>query len=480
MDDTALALTCFFPQLVVGILVFFRAWRCIGPVHSMLIRRAHKKKEAWATVQLDKPTERLTAADDRLQPVLAKTMNDLAQLDAYRKTLVTGSAFLSHTRNEANFIMDNSSGGLAIPPACPLERAGLIYSPMSLTAIVVLRNAGSRNMMVNALGFGLMMSSFVSLVWLAEMKGSDSVDAIIVSMLRSRIRLARSGFNFLVAFLIIGLLNFVVARWRDYLVTCQTVQAKLRDLGVAIGAAVTNGADAATRVRLFQIYRYLNVVHCMTYAGSDDQLPQTADGYGMLGLLTPAEAKCLEPLGTCSSKAMGDSQRETLLGWVGGILGAMVREGKLHGPFSPPSQGMVNGLRSACAGYDDLSVRHMPNLWIACTHTLMVFVFTLVDLEIVLDLSASDLEKEPRWMLLVATCFALLAILIVNYVYMLAWAMIQEFSSPFGGDSDDDYSPHALLGSTERSLFASLRSSFDRAVIEEGLSAKSEGVTARS
>ena len=47
--------------------------------------------------------------------------------------------------------------------------------------------------------------------------------------------------------------------------------------------------------------------------------------------------------------------------------------------------------------------------------------------------------------------------------------MIKELSSPFGADSDDDYNPDALLGSTERSLFGNLRTSFDRAHIDAGL-----------
>jgi len=278
--------------------------------------------------------------------------------------------------------------------------------------------------------------------------------------------------------MLLGLLNFVVARWREYLAVLQTVKAKVQDLGVAVGAAVIDGADADTRRRLFRIYRYLNVVHAMTYASVEAQLPQSAEGFGVLGLLNAAEIAVLAPLARPGSKSLAE-QREAVVGWVGGLLGAMVRDAKLHGPFSPPSQGMVNGLRAACAQYDNLAVRHMPNLWIACTHTLMVFLFALVDLQIVFDLSASELDASPRGMLLCACVSTFVASAVVNYVYMLAWAMIEELSSPFGADSDDDYNPGALLGAAERSLFASLRTSFDRAFLDAGLSGKSDGVSTR-
>jgi hypothetical protein len=55
---------------------------------------------------------------------------------------------------------------------------------------------------------------------------------------------------------------------------------------------------------------------------------------------------------------------------------------------------------------------------------------------------------------------------VYSQVYMLAWAMIEELSHPFEADSDDRYNFDAWLGSTECSLFASLRSSFDRPLLE--------------
>jgi len=338
--------------------------------------------------------------------------------------------------------------------------------------IVLLRNRGSRNMLWNAAGVGLMSSSILSLVWLGEMQGSGSSAVDFISVVRSHMSACVNGFKFFVSFLLFGLLNFVVGRWRDYLAAGQTVQAKVEDLGVAIGAAVVDPTNADTRRHLFQLYRWINMVHAMTYAGVDDQLPRTADGYCALGLLTATEAKILTPLAPCAVKSVMDKQREAVLGWIGGLLGQMVRDGKLHAAFSPPSQGMVNGLRAACTAYDNLSVRHMPNLWIACTHTLMVFLFVLVDLTIAFDISPSELDGNPRGILLVASVTAFCSATIVSQVYMLAWAMIEELSHPFEADSDDRYNFDAWLSSTEGSLFASLRSSFDRPLIASEFAGK--------
>jgi len=470
MNDTALALTCFGIQSAVGCIVLFRVWRSIGPLRKMLLQSAAAKNNAWlASVSIGNlDTSPAAAKEERLQPVLALTKDDLKQLDAYRKTLTVGGVFESHVRSEANFVKDNVAADLVMPPPCALGRARMLTAPLTLT-IIVFRNSGTRNMMWNAVGFALITSSIVSLVWLGEMQGADSAAVDAIDLLRTNIAKARSGFNFMVAFLLLGLLNFVVGRWREYLVTCQTVQSKLQDLAINIGGAVIDGDDAATRSRLFQLYRYLNVAHAMTYIGQDAKLPQTAGGFRDLGLLTPAEVSVLEPLANCAVMSIADKQRETVLGWVGGVLTNMVRANQVQGSFHPPSCGMVAGVRAACARYDDLAVRHMPNLWLACTHTLMVTLIVLLDLELAFNLNGSVLDVKPHLMLLCASITVFFAALIITGVYVIAWAMIKELSAPFGADSDDDYNPDALLGSTERSLFGNLRTSFDRARMEAGL-----------
>ena len=157
---------------------------------------------------------------------------------------------------------------------------------------------------------------------------------------------------------------------------------------------------------------------------------------------------------------------QAVLGWLGSTLGSMVRGGKLHAAFSPPSFGMLTALRSACEQHEQLAVRHMPLLWLACAHTLMVTLVTVLELDIAFDVPADLLKVEPRWMLLAMSVAAFFASFIVTFVYLLAWAMVRELSSPFGADSDDDFNPDAWLASTERTLFASLRSSLDQPLIE--------------
>ena len=253
MDDDALAWTCAAVQFVVGNIIFWRAWRCIGPVRKALIRQAATSRQEYLTTTKvgDPPTLRYALAlDDRVQPVLERAKQEKLALNTFRRTLAVG-VFVSHVRAEANFVRSNV-GELELPPAPTLERAPRVKTPLIFT-YMMFRNPGTRNMLVNAFGMAIIMGAFVPLVWLAKMHGSDSVESDIVGVLQNKIKVARGGFSFLVAFLLLGLLNFVVARWREYLVTCQKVQSSLQNLGLAIGAAVVDGGDEEIHRRLFQI-----------------------------------------------------------------------------------------------------------------------------------------------------------------------------------------------------------------------------------
>ena len=199
----------------------------------------------------------------------------------------------------------------------------------------------------------------------------------------------------------------------------------------------------------------------MTYASIVPQLPKSADGYVKLGLLTQTEVRVLAP--------MENKQRDALVGWVGGTIEAMVRTGQLGPSVSHNSSHMLNGLRGICARHHDLFVRVMPNLWVACAHTLLTTLVSLLNLTISLDIKESDLDVEPRSVLLLASFFAFFASFSITRVYSVAWAMVEELTSPFGADADDDYNPDGLLGSTERCLFANLRSNFDRPLIDAAL-----------
>ena len=144
----------------------------------------------------------------------------------------------------------------------------------------------------------------------------------------------------------------------------------------------------------------------------------------------------------------------------------------INGPGSAASH-MVNGLRSICARHHDLFVRNMPNLWLAICRALVdtfVLVFAaelaLTGVLVADEIGASALQHEQELLAASITLTWLTTTSVVTCWY-LAWSMINELAQPFNTEAHDVYNPDALLGSTERTLFANLRVTFDAPAIEE-------------
>ena len=106
------------------------------------------------------------------------------------------------------------------------------------------------------------------------------------------------------AFLLLGLLSYVTARWRDWLVNSHTVQAALHDIGLGVGSCLIN-PDAEAKAAVYDLYRYLNAIHALLYQSVVPHLPQKPSEMIQLGLLTKGEA---EILGQAANK-----QRDLLL-----------------------------------------------------------------------------------------------------------------------------------------------------------------------
>ena len=109
-------------------------------------------------------------------------------------------------------------------------------------------------------------------------------------------------------FLLLGLLSYVTARWRDWLVNSHTVQAALHDVGVLVGASIV-APDERANETIYELYRLLNAVHAVLYKSVVPHLPQDVAGLVDLGLLTSGEAELLEPT--------ANKQRDVLVTWAG-------------------------------------------------------------------------------------------------------------------------------------------------------------------
>eukprot|EP00316_Scyphosphaera_apsteinii_P012271 CAMPEP_0119324734 /NCGR_PEP_ID=MMETSP1333-20130426/64030_1 /TAXON_ID=418940 /ORGANISM="Scyphosphaera apsteinii, Strain RCC1455" /LENGTH=406 /DNA_ID=CAMNT_0007332513 /DNA_START=308 /DNA_END=1528 /DNA_ORIENTATION=- len=372
------------------------------------------------------------------------------------------STFMSHIRHEANFMRDNLSSDVQLPPKYPSERAPAVYS-LALLLRLLSRSAHVREAVADAAAIGFFTAAALALCWLADLN-TDSLSHQMVLLSREMASDASANIHFLPSFLMLGLLGYVVSRWREFLVNCHTVQARIHDIGVSIGMAMKDGKQEEARRNLFRLYRYLNVVHGMTYASVVPQLPRSAEGYVRLGLLLPTEVQVL--------KSMENKQRDALIGWVGATIEGMVQGGQLSASVDYNLSYMINGLRGICARHHDLFVRNMPNLWLATARVLIDACILLNATVIALNthsgyshLTSPLSVAEQQVLLAVSIAWAIVTMTIVTACYWIPWSMINELAQPFGADSYDDYNLDALLGSTERTIFANLRVTFDRPAI---------------
>lgn len=277
------------------------------------------------------------------------------------------------------------------------------------------------------------------------------------------------SFRFFPAFLLLGLLTYMAQRWREFLVNCHTVQARIHDIGVSVGSAVTRPSSRETRTLLFQLYRYLNAIHGLTYQSIHPFMPKTLDGFVDLGLLSTSEVLMLQPV--------GNKSRDTIITWAAHTVETMITNGQIRELAISPM--LFPSLRGICARHHDLFVRNMPNAWFAIARLfidLLVYceLATLVSADMPLDhRSGEGLRWRDMWLdmgydrivvLLFYSVLVYMSAFIVAAAYWLAWSMVHTLAFPFSNGNAglvDDYNTDALLGSTDKMLFASLRALFD-------------------
>ena len=104
-------------------------------------------------------------------------------------------------------------------------------------------------------------------------------------------------------------------RWRDFLTNCHTVQARLHDIGVAVGAAIVDPSSLRVRKKLYTLYRYMNVAHAKTYASVCAALPQSSQACIAYRLLTEEEVNILEAVENKSRCVLYTGPHATAFAW---------------------------------------------------------------------------------------------------------------------------------------------------------------------
>jgi len=406
-----------------------------------------------------------------LQQSVLSAGNVVQELKTFEKQRLSAEVFTSHKRTEANFVRGNADAKAGMPPKYPPEKA---LHPRSETALyyVLLTTPRVRGALLDSVGVALLGAGWSAIVWLLDISGE--MTTTVLDILAEQVNNLSSSFQFFPSFLLLNLLGYMAVRWRDTLVNCHTVQARLHDIGTSVGGAVLTPDDPNTRRLLYRLYRYLNAVHGLTYQSVHPKLKGMAldPGFVQLGLLTSQEVALLAP--------MQNKVRDTLIAWVSSVLEELVRVGAVR--ELALGNMMICGLRGICARHHDLFVRNMPNLWFAVCRLLTDYQVLLKVLDLAFEVRPGNIQqhRDVELALMCATTF--IAAFFATVAYFAAFAMASQLDNAFDA-AGDSYNTDALLGSTERQLFATLRCRFDRppeSSEEEGIRADTEDVAQTS
>ena len=133
----------------------------------------------------------------------------------------THAQFVSHLRTEENFVRGNLDPVREMPPAYPPERAPCIYHKNLLRKVLFMQ-PHIQEAMVDSLEVAFIAGALGALSWFIVTPGdgdvSDSIDttkaeATVVLMMASQfVKGILANFQFFPAFLLLGLLTFIVNR----------------------------------------------------------------------------------------------------------------------------------------------------------------------------------------------------------------------------------------------------------------------------
>ena len=116
------------------------------------------------------------------------------------------------------------------------------------------------------------------------------------------------AFKFLPIFLLVAYVGFLVDRWRKFMVECHTIQGRIKDFGLLLGAIPSVPVSIEDRKHLYKIYRYLNSIHILLYRNFISLFKNGDDGIARMvdiGLITEDEAIIID--------SWGNKAREGLL-----------------------------------------------------------------------------------------------------------------------------------------------------------------------
>ena len=148
-------------------------------------------------------------------------------------TSTPNAQFVSHLRTEENFVRGNLDPLREMPPAYPPERAPCIYHKKLLRKVLFFQ-PHIQEAMIASLDVAFFAGALGALTWLIKMAtgDGDSVNldsfnaiqaeaAVALIMASEFVDGILDNFQFFPAFLLLGLLTFIVNRYKRLMQTCR-------------------------------------------------------------------------------------------------------------------------------------------------------------------------------------------------------------------------------------------------------------------
>jgi Bestrophin, RFP-TM, chloride channel len=377
------------------------------------------------------------------------------------------SAFVLTQRTTSNFIKNNIDPTMALPLKYPAEytprRVDNTVLPVSGFFFADLWDlAVACNLLISVFlgsaGWAMICSAFSSFLWILVdyertcIKDESYVEQWINDVGQSLTDI-RDDYDFYPVFLLIGYTGYVVMRWREFMVNCHECQNKIHDVALLCGGACNAPPNKRIRRKLYRIYRYLNVVHALTFKNVSPTVGPISieiDFVRFLNLLEVDEAdECI---------LMGNKQRDAVIGWLTCEIAELLQMEGVRPRFVEDRLARALAeVRGLVARHHDLFVRDNPNFYL----DLMLLVVNALLFLVIISYPFSLIVHSDR-NLMVVPCFqpiVMIGVFVVVASFRTAFSLLSRLRNPFSW-TRDRIKIDSILASTDHAIFVLLRANF--------------------
>jgi len=373
--------------------------------------------------------------------------------------------FITHVRTFENWMRPNGHPQLAHPVEGPCDV--LVMGNSQLTSwIYVLTSSTYLYYIMMSAGYGLLSGFFGTLMYIvvrqetfqfdAEAWASGKMSTVAGTFGSSMENITETlddmqvAFAFLPSFLLFGFVGFAVDRWRSYQMNCYSIQGRVQDVGMLVAGSVIDPANPAAQRLVYNIYRYLNLVHAYGFICTGKaytlSLIDPRD-WAKTGLTTPAESEVL-------AKTPPELRETVVISWIarGVSYGA---EKNLLNPTSANSINlMVHELRMFIATTPAIHLTKQPNMW----SSLMQLVVNLLLLLYVVGIPFTCFSYDKG----TVQYFTIAMASLMTFPWICMLVLIEWLNDPFSAKRDA-FNADGLICWSERITFTNMRTVFSAA-----------------